>query len=296
MLLLAIVGLASHCCRGLLFPLVSHVPAPAPTPLARATIPKQGDRSTLPAPRPDSKPGTVWDNPSLLAAATATSTTTGGYSYLPPPGTEPPVQTQAQQMSDAMVLKTMRGTQWRVLEDRSASAFYSGTDSHSPRTCRSLATFAGFAGEFNKGTVSVEYSCGSSSSSSSSAMPTAQGRSSGRWVTKPSRLSRGSIQLSPRWKVRLPKESGGGTVIYKGFIDAQKMIGRGGKSVSAEMTGVILTGEEVNKEKVIGRFTADFVRQLDDEEVDALKIGGGGGKEITATGSSNNGPITLSPK
>eukprot|EP00536_Pseudo-nitzschia_multiseries_P003484 jgi/Psemu1/301987/fgenesh1_kg.54_\ len=72
------------------------------------------------------------------------------------------------------------------------------------------------------------------------------------------------------------------------------MIGRAGKSVTAEMVGVMLTGEEVNKEKVIGKFTADFVRQLTDDEVDAIKIGGGAISNYNV--ETKNGPITLLPK
>eukprot|EP00593_Proboscia_inermis_P005158 CAMPEP_0171307954 /NCGR_PEP_ID=MMETSP0816-20121228/18030_1 /TAXON_ID=420281 /ORGANISM="Proboscia inermis, Strain CCAP1064/1" /LENGTH=51 /DNA_ID=CAMNT_0011790493 /DNA_START=1 /DNA_END=153 /DNA_ORIENTATION=- len=49
------------------------------------------------------------------------------------------------------------------------------------------------------------------------------------------------------------------------------------------MVGIILTGDEVNKEKMIGRFSADFVRELSADEQDE-KIGISGG-----------GPITLSP-
>lgn len=77
----------------------------------------------------------------------------------------------------------------------------------------------------------------------------------------------------------------GNIIIYKGFIDADKIVGRSGKTVSAEMNGVILTGEEVNKEIVIGKFTADLVRQLDTEETDSISRVGG-----------TTGPITLSPK
>lgn len=189
------------------------------------------------------------------------------------------VQTQSQQMNEAMVIKTMRGTQWRVIEDRVATS--SSFGQQFPLGCKSLATFSGFASEDNKGTVNVQYTCGDGDGDGDSASPTS---ASGRWVTKPSRLARGSIQLSARWKVRVP---GGGTVIYKGFIDADRIIGRAGKSVAAEMAGVLLTGEEVNKEKVVGKFTADFVRQLDDREQDALKIGGA---------KADDGPILLVPK
>lgn len=206
----------------------------------------------------------------------------------------PEVQTQSQQMSDAMVIKTMRGTQWRVVEDRITSGAFFGKKS--PRYCRSLVTFGGFASVDNKGTVGVEYFCRDASDDTVTATTepspdnndalsaTTITTTKGRWVTKPSRLARGSVQLSARWKVRLP--NGGGTVIYKGFIDADKIIGRTGKKINAEMVGVILTGEEVNKEKVIGKFTADFVRQLSEEEQ----------SEIAASIAANDGPITMSPK
>jgi len=170
----------------------------------------------------------------------------------------------------------------RVIEEQRSPSYF-GKDS--PRTCRSLATFSGFVSDTNKGTVTVEYMCsggggdddgGAGGDDGGTATAPRSRSSSGRWITKPSRLARGSIQLSPRWKVKLPKEMSSTTgttgetptaktVIYKGFIDAEQMIGRAGKSVSAEMVGVVLTGEEVNKEKVVGRFTADFVRQLDPE-------------------------------
>mmetsp|Transcript_12178 Transcript_12178/g.25928 ORF Transcript_12178/g.25928 Transcript_12178/m.25928 type:complete len:179 (+) Transcript_12178:56-592(+) len=170
-----------------------------------------------------------------------------------------------------MVILHLRGTKWMVLEERyvsnpNASLFGRG----SPKMCKSVATFSGFASDANKGTVSVNYSsCYEGSSSSRTPV------SNGRWVTKPSRIAKGRIQLSPRWKVRLPND-GGGSIIYKGFIEAEPMIGRSGKSISATMTGFLVTGEEVGKEKVIGKFTADFVRQMDEEEVDAIKISGGG--------------------
>ena len=233
------------------------------------------------------------NDPSAATALIQQSNFAGAFrtspSFLLSASTVPEVQTQSQQMNDAMVIKTMKGTQWRVVEDRlisdAASNFFGGKEY--TRYCKSLATFGGFTGVDNKGTVGVEYFCGSQNVDESSDSATKTFTSKGRWVTKPSRLARGSVQLSARWKVRLP--DGGGTVIYKGFIDADKIIGRKGKSINAEMVGVILTGEEVNKEKVIGKFTADFVRQLSEEEE----------SEIAASFATNiniDGPITLSPK
>ena len=200
-------------------------------------------------------------------------------------GLEPPaVQTQSQQMNDAMVIKTMRGTQWRVNEDRvindrlsfgPSSATFFGKNS--PRYCKSVVTFGGFSGVDNKGTVGVEYFCdkaGGGGTGTTTAVTTKTAK--GRWVSKPSRLARGSVQLSARWKVKCPEE-GGKSIIYKGFIDADKIIGRNGKSVNAEMVGVILTGEDVNREKVIGKFTADFVRQLSEAEEREIANNLGGG-------------------
>eukprot|EP00553_Chaetoceros_curvisetus_P000243 CAMPEP_0204629652 /NCGR_PEP_ID=MMETSP0717-20131115/18614_1 /ASSEMBLY_ACC=CAM_ASM_000666 /TAXON_ID=230516 /ORGANISM="Chaetoceros curvisetus" /LENGTH=191 /DNA_ID=CAMNT_0051646639 /DNA_START=398 /DNA_END=970 /DNA_ORIENTATION=- len=191
----------------------------------------------------------------------------------------------------------MRGTEWRVLEQRYLSNSNASFGEGSPKMCKSIATFSGFASDANKGTVAVNYepSCGSSSASSgsSSTSPTTKTTSNGRWVTKPSRIAKGSIQLSARWKVKLPTSNdgggGGSNIIYKGFIDAEPMIGKNGKSVSATMTGLLVTGDEVGKEKVIGKFTADFIRQLDVEEVDAIKISGG--EIYNVEKNSNNGPI-----
>jgi len=265
-----------------------------------------------------------------------------------------PVQTQSQQMNDAMVITTMRGTVWRVVEERYLSNPKASFGKNSPPICKSLATFSGFASDANKGTVSVEYMCNNRGSSKTDVtavintdtdtdtdpfianIPTISSiplspiiesipdipiippsppnipnkPSNGRWVSKPSRISRGSIQTSARWKVKIPKGGEGGgttTVIYKGFIEADKMIGRSNKSISAEMVGVLLTGEEVNKEQKIGTFTADLVRQLSEDEVDVIKISGGAiyiAPPTTTTtntndeaSNTNSSPIiTLTPK
>lgn len=222
-------------------------------------------------------PSSIIQDGTLLVSAMQTYSNSKSNS--PPPM----VQTQSQQMNDAMVISTMRGTEWRILEERYLSNPNASFGKGSPNVCKSVATFSGFASDANKGTVSVNYSCGSSSKTTSN----------GRWVTKPSRIAKGSIQLSARWKVKLPNE-GGGSIIYKGFIDAEPIIGRSGKSVSATMTGLLVTGEEVGKEKVVGKFTADFVRQMDEEEVDAIKISGG--EIYNADTNINKGPITFSPK
>ena len=91
--------------------------------------------------------------------------------------------------------------------------------------------------------------------------------------------------------MKLPGESPRPTVIYKGYIEASKMIGRSGKGVEAEMSGVILTGTTVGEEKVIGKFTGDFIRQLPREELDAIKISGGA--IYNSDAYNQNGPITL---
>lgn len=169
------------------------------------------------------------------------------------------VRSQGQQMRDAMVLKTMRGTEWRIVEER-------GPAMGSTRQCTATGIFSGFVDEPNKGTMNYK------SSQSCDAE-----QSFGRWVTKPSEIRRGAVQLSARWKVKLPA----GQFIYKGFIQADgSTLGMNG-AVSAEMTGQILTGEEVGKEKVVGRFRADLIRQFDSTDV---KIG------------QSNGPIMLTPR
>jgi hypothetical protein len=167
------------------------------------------------------------------------------------------VQTQSEQMRDAMPLKTMRGTQWRILEDRKGAMSLDMT----PRQCTSTAIFRGFEQDANKGVMKFDSSCAGDDTSFSTS-------SSGRWITKPSEIRRGAVQLSARWKVKLPA----GRFIYKGFIQAGSTIGKNG-AISAEMTGVILTGEEVGKESVVGKFRADLVQQKMDSSVEEEKIG-----------------------
>lgn len=166
-------------------------------------------------------------------------------------------QGQLEQMRDAMVLKAMTGTEWRVFEDRT-SAMGGGKQ----KDCSSTVVFNGFVEEPNKGIMKYKSSCGE--------------QSSGRWITKPSEIRRGAVQLSARWKVKLES----GQFIYKGFIQALPTVGKNG-AIQAEMTGLILTGDEVGKEKLVGKFRADLVRQFEPTE----KIGGEG-----------SGPISVIPK
>ena len=168
---------------------------------------------------------------------------------------EPP-RTQREQMRDAMVLKTMRGTEWRLVEDRGPAMTGGGEQ----QQCLSNAVFSGFFKQPNKGIMSYDsQSCNEASS--------------GRWITKPSARA---VQLSPRWKVKLPA----GQFIYRGFIKATKTIGRNGL-IEAEMMGDIITGDEIGKEKIVGKFRADLIRQFDSSNV---KIG------------QSNGPIVMTPK
>jgi len=107
----------------------------------------------------------------------------------------------------------------------------------------------------------------------------------GRWVSKPSSIRKGTIQLSARWKIRLPDDKR--VLIYKGNIEAAKIMGKNGSPYDAEMVGVILTGEKVGEEKVVGRFRGDFLRMLDADEA----------KFITNDNDSgSSGSITLMPK
>jgi len=183
------------------------------------------------------------------------------------------VRTQSQQMNDAMVLKTMRGTQWRIIEERSVVGAPTTKQQPPPQLCRSLATFRGFETEDNKGVVNIDVQCSKATKDGFSSNSNESSSSRGRWVTKPSNIKKGSIQLSARWKVRLPE----GVFIYKGFIEASKIMGKDGSPYDADMVGVILTGEDVNKEKVVGKFRGDFVKMLDDTEADFVTPGGGNG-------------------
>mmetsp|Transcript_7568 Transcript_7568/g.8262 ORF Transcript_7568/g.8262 Transcript_7568/m.8262 type:complete len:180 (+) Transcript_7568:3-542(+) len=176
-----------------------------------------------------------------------------------------------------MPLSTIRG-QWRIRENRGPLM---SPDTKKSRICTATIIFRGFIDEPNKGIA--EYTSkdcdvlpvvqGNDSVQSTSSMPSQT--ITGRWITK---TTNRVVQLSARWKLRLPS-TGGQRYIYKGFIDAGFTIGTNG-AVSAEMAGDILTGEEVGKEKVVGTFRADLIKQFDSSDV---KIG------------ESKGPISLMP-
>ena len=176
-------------------------------------------------------------------------------------------QTQYQQMGDVMVLKTLQGTRWRILR---TPADKSTLDKKT--LCPSIATFSGFADEPNKGIVQVTVmsdstspSCGTDSSGATTTM-------TGRWLTKPSEIRRGAVQLSATWKI--------GSTIYKGFIQAKKTYGRSGV-LEAEMVGTILDSNE----KVIGKFQADLIEIVEASNEQSIMMGG-----------TSSGPILLTPK
>mmetsp|Transcript_20461 Transcript_20461/g.46441 ORF Transcript_20461/g.46441 Transcript_20461/m.46441 type:complete len:256 (-) Transcript_20461:33-800(-) len=158
-------------------------------------------------------------------------------------------------MQFSVPLSNVRG-RWRILEVRGPAMSVDGT----PRTCASAVTFRGFIEDLNRGVVDYESAeCGEASG--------------GRWVTRPSAKVK---QLSACWKLRLPA----GRFIYRGTIEAGTAVGRNG-SVSAEMAGEIITGDEVGKEKRVGTFRADLVRSFDSADV---MIGEG------------SGPVLMVPK
>ena len=96
----------------------------------------------------------------------------------------PSPRTQSQQMSDAMALKTLQGTKWRLWFDLAGQT---------PRQQPVILVFQGFDGQPNRGIVQL--------SSASTGVST-----TGRWLSKPSEIRRGTVQLSARWKARLPRK------------------------------------------------------------------------------------------
>ena len=149
-------------------------------------------------------------------------------------------KTQFEQMSDAIALKSVQGTRWRILPT---------AISKSDIICPSVASFTGFADEPNKGVVKVTQPIATSGS-----ICTTETTKSGRWVTKPYRW----VQLSVRWKV--------GPLIYKGFIQAKKTYGTSGLMVEAEMVGDIL--DSSRNDKVIGKFQADLLPKIEGTDED----------------------------
>lgn len=165
----------------------------------------------------------------------------------------PELRTQNQQVQAALPLGgTIRGTKWRVREERGESMSPTTKDGKTASTffCTSTVTFQGFDDEPNRGTV--EYDQGTCDNGD-------EGGGKGlRWVGKTTRV----VQLTARWKVRLPQ----GKFIYKGYIDGgrrRQIEGRGGSN-SAEMTGVILTGEDSSDNpRIVGKFTADLIQKFE---------------------------------
>mmetsp|Transcript_1416 Transcript_1416/g.3055 ORF Transcript_1416/g.3055 Transcript_1416/m.3055 type:complete len:262 (-) Transcript_1416:14-799(-) len=180
------------------------------------------------------------------------------------------IRSQGEQLRDSIPLATVRG-RWRIRENRGPLMSVGGKG----RICSSTVIFRGFVGDPNKGVVDYESTeCGESSG--------------GRWITKPTTRVR---QLSARWKLKLPA----GRFIYRGFIEAGSAVGRNG-SVSAEMIGDILTGDNVGKEKKVGTFRADLMRSFDSTDV---MIGEGSGavimlpkESLTSTETGNDSKST----
>jgi hypothetical protein len=104
----------------------------------------------------------------------------------------------------------------------------------------------------------------------------------GRWLSKPSEIRKGTVQLSARWKIKLPAitdetisndntrigTSSSTALIFKGFIRAVPTLAVGGGTVSAEMKGTVLWAES---KKTVGKFQADLIA-TDDAE---LRMGAG---------------------
>ena len=163
----------------------------------------------------------------------------------------PSPRTQAQQMSDAMVLKTLQGTKWRLFVD---------LPSQQQRQQSLTLVFQGFDSQPNKGIVQL--------SNGRNTMTT-----TGRWLSKPSEIRRGAVQLSARWKLKLPttedlSDNGSSSsqyYIFKGFIRAAPTLATGGYTVEAQMTGTILSAET---EGTVGKFRADLIAvDIPDDEL-----------------------------
>ena len=143
----------------------------------------------------------------------------------------PTPRTQSQQMSDASALRSLQGTKWRL--------FLEGPDQI--KTSPLILIFQGFAEQPNKGVVQL--------SSTESTQAT-----TGRWISKPSEIRKGAVQLSARWKAKVPGESS--AYIFKGFIRAATTYSAGGSNVDAQMMGTILAAET---EELVGKFHADLI-------------------------------------
>jgi len=154
-------------------------------------------------------------------------------------------KTQSQQMSDAMVLKTLQGTKWRL--------FIELPNQKQQQQSFELL-FQGFASQPNKGIVQLM-------NNNNSDQPT-----TGRWLSKPSEIRRGSVQLSARWKVKVPGiTDASSSYIFKGFIRAKPTLSAGGGTIEAEMTGTILS---VETEETVGKFRAELIAiNISDDEL-----------------------------
>ena len=164
------------------------------------------------------------------------------------------IKTQYQQMGDAMVLKTLQGTQWRIQEfPTTTSTFWKPNSSKTtPRSIRtSYVRFEGFSSEPNKGTAYYESSLPSIGDDGTTPLVFT---SSGPWLTKPSEIRKGAVQLSARWKVKTFPE--GSKIIYKGFIRAGATYGAGGSTMEAEIQGTMLDSTD---DSVIGTFQGDLI-------------------------------------
>jgi hypothetical protein len=154
----------------------------------------------------------------------------------------PSPRTQGQQMSDAMALKTLQGTKWRLFLDLANSKL------QQPQSLTLI--FQGFANQPNKGIVQLTNGVNNDP-------PT-----TGRWLSKPSEIRRGTVQLSARWKIKV---TGDKSYIFKGFIRAVPTLSTGGTTVEAEMVGTLLS---VDTEETVGKFRADLIASnIPDEEL-----------------------------
>mmetsp|Transcript_16416 Transcript_16416/g.24828 ORF Transcript_16416/g.24828 Transcript_16416/m.24828 type:complete len:233 (-) Transcript_16416:420-1118(-) len=157
-------------------------------------------------------------------------------------------KTQSQQMSDAMVLKTLQGTKWRL--------FIEVPNQQEQQSF--VLLFQGFASQPNKGIVQLM----KADNNDNGDQPT-----TGRWLSKPSEIRRGAVQLSARWKVKVPggTKDASSSYIFKGFIRAKPTLSAGGGTMEAEMTGTILS---VEAEVVVGKFRAELVDvNISDDEL-----------------------------
>lgn len=175
----------------------------------------------------------------------------------------PELRSQDQQIRAALPLGgTVRGTKWRVREER-GPAFGGDRSGKSKATtfCTSTVVFQGVAGDSNRGTV--EYypgTCQTDVEAEENGSSSKYGKSKGlRWVSKTTRV----IQLTARWKVRLMPE--GKKFIYKGYIDGgrrRQIEGKSGQN-NLEMTGTILMGEDDSANFPVGKFTADLIEKIE---------------------------------